>query len=107
MMDQQNTSPAFDTMTEALTWLKQAGYEHDFNLDTDCIRFGENHQKLMPADFQIDKVFRFEGQTDPGDENIIYAISAKEDTIKGTLINAFGVYPDPVSDEMIKKLSTH
>jgi hypothetical protein len=34
----------------------------------------------------------------------VYAIESKSGK-KGVLVNAFGVYSEPLSDEMIKKLS--
>ncbi|SFD75004.1 hypothetical protein SAMN05518672_10356 [Chitinophaga sp. CF118] len=97
--------PAFDTVTESINWLMALGYEHDFNLDNDCLCYENGKKKLTPEQFQIDKVFRFEGMTDPGDENIVYAISSNDHTIKGILVSAFGMYSDSVSDEMVRKLS--
>jgi len=100
-----NEHPEFATVTEALAWLEQRGYTYDFNLDDDCLSYAGGQKRLSPDDFDIDKIFRFEGFTDPGDENIIYAISTKDNSIKGTLMNAFGVYSNPISDRMIKKLT--
>lgn len=104
-MEEMNEHPEFATVTEAITWLEQRGYTYDFNLDNDCLSYDGGQKRLKPEDFNIDKIFRFEGMTDPGDENIIYAISSTDKSMKGILMNAFGVYSDPISDKMIKKLA--
>jgi hypothetical protein len=57
----------------------------------------------MPGEFEIVEVHRFEGDTDPADEAVVYAIQSKHGE-KGVLVNAFGVYSDRVSDELIEKL---
>lgn len=106
-MQEINEHPDFATVTEAMKWLEDRGYTYDFNLDNDCISYEGGQKRLNPDEFSIDKVFRFEGMTDPGDENIVYAISSADNQVKGILMNAFGVYSDPISDKMIKKLATH
>lgn len=103
----ENYQPSFDTVTEALQWLETEGFTHDFNLDDDCIRFNNGTQFMSPNDFNIEYVFRFEGDTDPGDENIVYGINSDTYNIKGVMISAFGMYADAMSAAMIKKLSVH
>lgn len=107
MKDNPATQPAFDTVTEAIRWLQGSGYTHDFNLDKDCISFEGGTKRLTPEEFHIDKVFRFEGMTDPDDEEVVYAISSADQQVKGILVSAFGTYADPVSNAMLKKLSIH
>lgn len=99
--------PSFDTVTEALQWLNQQGFTENFNLDQNCIRYNNKTQSMSPEEFKIEYLFRFEGDTDPGDEDIVYGIVSEIYNIKGVLTSAFGIYADAVSAEMIKKLSTH
>lgn len=94
--------PSFDTITEALSWLTNMGFTHDFN-----IKNLDKPQPISATDFSITYVFRFEGDTDPGDANILYAIQSEKHSLKGVLLSAFGVYADSFSNEMIKKLTIH
>ena len=93
---------AYDTVSQAVNGLKQRGYTLDFNLKGS--RLECPGQNLNPKDFEITEFHRFEGNSDPGDEAVVYAIESR-DGLKGVLVNAFGVYSEPLSDEMIKKLS--
>nr|WP_294789184.1 phosphoribosylpyrophosphate synthetase [uncultured Flavobacterium sp.] len=99
--------PYFDTVTEALQWLNTQGFTENFNLDVNCIRYNNNTKSMSPEEFKIEYLFRFEGDTDPGDEDIVYGIISENHNIKGVLTSAFGIYADSVSAEMIRKLSTH
>lgn len=93
---------AYDTVSQAINGLKERGYTMDFNLASNCIHC--EGQKLDPKDFEIAEVYRFEGISDPADESVVFAIESKTG-LKGILVNAFGVYSEPLSDEMVKKLN--
>jgi hypothetical protein len=41
----------------------------------------------------------------PSDQSILYAISSDKYQLKGVLVNAYGIYSDPVTDEMLEKLT--
>jgi len=97
----------YTTVTEAITALRNQGYTEDFNLKTDCITTGVNNLELHPDDFHIDKYFRFEGSTNPDDSSILYAIASTDQQIKGILLNSYGMYSDPVADELLQKLNAH
>ncbi len=94
------------TLSTTMNRLKEEGYTYDFNLSGDCVICG-SELRLYPDDFHIDKFYRFEGQTDPGDSSILYAISSQKFNIKGLLVNGYGIYSDPLTDQMIQKLGTH
>jgi hypothetical protein len=95
---------AYDTVSQAVNGLKERGYTLDFNLKSNSVEcLG---QKFNPKDFEITEVYRFEGNSDPADESVVFAIESKSG-MKGVLVNAFGVYSEPLSDEMVSKLSIH
>jgi len=95
----------YNTLTETMEALRNEGYTEDFNLKDDHIVSQSGDFQILHHEFEIDKFFRFEGETDPADESILYAISSEKYNLKGVFVNAFGIYSDPVADEMMKKLS--
>jgi hypothetical protein len=94
---------AYTTVTDTLNTLKEEGYVLDFNLKPDCIECKSHDFLLYPDDFVIDKFYRFEGASNPDDSAIIYAISSR-DGQRGTLLDAYGVYADSITTEMMEKL---
>ena len=97
----------YDTVTEALTGLKERGYSIDFNLAFDRLICKESGIFLYPKDFEITEFHRFEGNTDPGDENTVYALESKDVNEKGTLVAAHGTYSEDMDTDMLRKLSMH
>ena len=94
----------YDTVVAALSGLKSQGYTIDFNIAFDKLICSDGKIVLQPADFEITKVFRFEGDSNPDDEAVVYAIESKKGSEKGVLVSAYGMYAESVSDDMIKKL---
>lgn len=94
----------YTTVTEAINDLKSRGYTVDFNLGFNGLDSGNNSITARSDKFEITEVYRFEGETDPDDEAVVYAIES-HDGSKGILVNGYGVSADPRNDEMIKKLS--
>lgn len=97
----------YDTVTEALNGLKAKGYTTDFNIAFDKIICSQNNYCLNPHEFEIIEVHRFEGETDPGDEEVVYAVTSRDGKLKGMIISAYGMYADALSNEMIQKLAMH
>ena len=95
----------YSNLVDAIKGLRKQGYTVDFNLQQNCIECKEGDYKIFHNEFSIDKYFRFEDDTDPTDQSIIYAISSDKYKLKGILVNGYGVYSDPVANEMMDKLS--
>jgi len=97
----------YDTVSTALNSLKERGFTRDFNIAFDKIICNETNECLNANEFEITEVYRFEGESNPSDEAVVYAVESQDGNIKGVIVNAYGPYADPISDEMIKKLSIH
>ena len=98
---------AYDTVVEALNGLKESGYTTNFNTAFDKLICSEKKHVLNPDEFEITEVYRFEGDTNPGDEDVVYAVESKNGDIKGVFSGAFGLYADSVSTDMLRKLAMH
>lgn len=92
----------YDTVSEAVNGLKGRGFDVDFNLMENCLVC--HSDKFDVDDFEIVEVYRFEGNTDPSDEAIVYAIESVNG-MKGILVNGYGISAEGMSAEMAKKLS--
>lgn len=95
----------YDSITEAITALRLKGYTTDFNLKEHALHCNTTQVMLYHYEFVLDNILRFDGMSDPADETILYAISGNSKKMKGLLINGYGIYSDPVTDEMAAKLN--
>jgi hypothetical protein len=98
---------SYATLVDAINGLKARGYTEDFNLKENYLDCSNSKHQLSPDDFKVDNVFRFEGESDPEDQAVLYAISSEKYNLKGTLVNAYGIYSDNQANEIIKKLDAH
>jgi len=97
----------YDTVTEAVKGLKERGYNIDFNIAFDKLICSDSNICLRPDEFEIVEVHRYEGDSNPDDEDVVYAVESKDGKLKGMITSAFGLYADPVSNKIIQKLSMH
>ena len=91
----------YDTVSAAVQGLKKRGYTIDFNLRENCIIC--QGDKFDPDDFEIVEVYRFEGNSDPADEAVVYAIESTNG-IRGVLVNGYGPSSDSLNADMARKL---
>ncbi|NGY36926.1 hypothetical protein FQU23_005300 [Flavobacterium sp. XN-5] len=59
----------YATVSKALDELNENGFTYDFNLHEEEI--AKNPQK-----YEIKHIYRYEGDTDPGDEAVVYGIQS-------------------------------
>ncbi|MBO9631545.1 MAG: phosphoribosylpyrophosphate synthetase [Chitinophagaceae bacterium] len=95
----------FDSLVDALSDLKERGYDADFATQTVCLYCGDLDLRLDPEDFHVDEFYRFEGDSNPDDSSVLYAITSATG-VKGTLVDAYGAYAGELSFDMARKLQT-
>ena len=96
-----DTKVHYATVTEALKKLHNQGFTTDFNLEENLLAFKTG--RFKPSDFEIVDVYRYEGDTDPGDESTVYAIESASG-LKGVLVAGYGHSEDSPTTELLKKL---
>jgi len=88
------STPAVDTVTDAVKFLESEGYHDEVTLLADDLVRCNNQDRPL-SQVVIDHLFRFEGPSDPADEAIVIGVSFTEDGRKGVVIAPFGPDADP------------
>ncbi len=84
--------PKYTTLLDALDQLKELGFVNSFNLEEDnTMRCLESDNKYRPGDLEIVYYQRFEGNSNPSDMSIIFALKCLDGT-RGVVISSYGVY---------------
>lgn len=102
----QNT---YDTVTEAMIELKKLGYTLNFSELNYSLRMVTQLATIVltPDDYKIDQFYRFEGNADPADAMILYAISSRNSPLKGLVVNGYGMYEDKITSDIVNQLNAH
>lgn len=92
------------TLSEQMRELYQEGYTLDLTIEGDKLRVTDIANKsYAPEEVVVDQIFRFEGQSNPADMSILYAISLPDDE-KGQLVDAYGAYNSGEVTAFIKQV---
>ncbi|WP_339611218.1 phosphoribosylpyrophosphate synthetase [uncultured Planktosalinus sp.] len=94
---------SYNTLSEAIKDFQSKGYTEDFNLLENHIESRSLKKKWAPDELIVIKFYRFEGESNPADNSILYVIETTDGT-KGLLVDSYGAQRGAVSSEMIQKL---
>jgi hypothetical protein len=93
-MEKDIQMPHYRTpMIEKTDELRNAGYDAEFQIAETGLKHLHGDKIYQPEDIHIVEFFRFEGITNPDDMAILYVIETN-DGLKGTILDAFGLYSD-------------
>lgn len=84
------------TVSGVLEKLRQKKFDNEFTITKEGFTTF-NKKFYQPQDLKIIKTYRFEGESDPSDNSIIYLIQANDGLI-GYSLDAYGVYSDHGDD---------
>ncbi|TGE26684.1 hypothetical protein [Hymenobacter metallicola] len=81
------------------------GFTEDFTVKDGrlCSFRSDNKKSYAPEEVTIVDFYRFEGESDPDDMSILYALECN-DGVRGTISSAYGTYADSDSLEFFKKV---
>ena len=91
------------TVTKVLKTLADEGYTANLGVIEGALRVLDTGKILRTEDLVIRAVHRFEGESDPDDMSIVYAMEGADGT-RGTLVDAFGVYASPAVAALLERV---
>lgn len=81
------------------------GYADDFKVVNNGLKSLKTEKTYNPEEVHVKNYFRFEGQSDPNDNTIMYVIETT-DGLKGTLVDAYGPYADVKVSEFMQQVDS-
>lgn len=84
-----------DTVVDAMRLLRSEGYDIEFQLVDGHLVCDRIEQPCSVTDVVVERVYRFEGPSDPGDEMVVFALRDPASGERGMLASAFGSSADP------------
>ncbi|WP_367753206.1 hypothetical protein [Flavobacterium sp. WC2430] len=86
----------YSTVSEALDNLNEMGFTYDFNIhEEDIVK--------KPHNYEIKHIYRYEGDSDPGDEAVVYGIKSTSGK-KGVFVAGFSANSDSKVTQILSKL---
>jgi hypothetical protein len=93
-MTAASCTAGYSTVACAVDDLTRRGFTEDFRVVDGKLRAIGTGETFRPEELVISEYHRFEGISDPDDMAIVYGVEGKNG-LRGTLVDAFGVYADP------------
>lgn len=87
----------YATVLEALKILKERGFNYDYNINATEIINNPDH-------FEIVHIYRYEGETNPDDESMVFGIKSKSGK-KGVYVCGFAANSFSNADKIVLDIS--
>ena len=97
--------PESRSLSGAVEILRRKGYLHDFVSSQGKLRCSQSGELFDPEELRIVDHLRFEGSSDPDEMAIVYAVETQSGR-KGVIIDAFGLYSDPLLAQLLDRMPT-
>lgn len=97
-------TPAPLTVTDAVAYLHLLGYTDEMELKGSEFVIDRTSRTYALANVIVDHTFRFEGDSDPGDEAIVLGLRYPDTDIRATFVSAYGRDADPATAHFFRKL---
>ena len=91
------------TLVSCINSLVRKGFTEDYKISKGKLKSMKRDKLYEPKDVKILSFYRFEGESDPADNSILYAIETSDGS-RGTIVDAFGPYGDSKVVAFIEKV---
>ena len=105
-MDNIKAKVHMSTTSDKILELLKKGFSKEFQINEKCELTYAKGENFSPHQVKIIEFFRFEGESDPDDESILYALET-ENGVKGILSHIYGrelSVENQLASEFMKKV---
>lgn len=95
--------PYMNTLTQCVNKMVKEGYTDSFKVTSRGLLCQRTDETFQAEDVRVINFYRFEGQSDPGDNTILYVIETNTG-LKGTLVDAYGPYSDAAVNKFMQSV---
>ena len=93
-----------DPLSKKLKELEKEGFNDQFKfIEEQGLQSTTSKNTYQAKDLRITNEYRFEGESNPSDMSILYAIQASDGT-KGTLVDAYGTYANDELEQFLRSV---
>ncbi|MBS0001231.1 MAG: hypothetical protein KFF73_19760 [Cyclobacteriaceae bacterium] len=90
-------------MNEVMAELEEKGFSHDFRIVGNRLLNNKSKKSFSSGEVFLVEQYRFEGESDPGDSSILYALETITGE-KGIAINTYGAEADLETNEFLLRI---
>lgn len=91
------------TLSAALKDAVTRGFTANYKVISQGLTLEDEKIIYTPTDIKISNFYRFEGYNDPDDSSILFLLETSTGN-KGTILDAYGVYADPIISDFIRQV---
>lgn len=93
-----------DSLVTVLAEIENLGFTSQFEINGKTMVSLKTDNHYMPDQIKIVHFYRFEGESNPEDSSIMYAIET-HDKEKGTLVDGYGIASDSATTDFMCKVN--
>jgi hypothetical protein len=93
-----------ETLIDALARLAAAGFRDSFRVQGGALHAIDAGRAVAPERFVVVETVRFEGDSDPQDELVLFALRSEDGSLQGTWLVSYGVLTDGESAWVMRRL---
>lgn len=93
-----------DSLVTVLAEIENLGFTSQFEVNGKSLVSLKTDHHFTPDQIKITHFYRFEGESNPEDSSIMYAIETNTDE-KGTLVDGYGTAADPATADFMCKVN--
>lgn len=109
-MENQDNKNLMSTLSQVMQVMAKRGITKEFRMNEACeMKYEDSEKTYKPEDLTIVKSYRFEGDSNPDDNAVLYILKDKEGNL-GMIIDSYGAesnYPGDEFDAFLRDIPVH